>query len=82
MSQDSQSLILVDGFITTSMSLIAAGQHSYENDVVGVSTGFLDPLGLTVHTIDFTVENLGGGDMVGGILLNVILEEVHPYNGY
>lgn len=70
-SQDCVVNAYIDGFLMNNFP-IASGLISIENMVTPVST---EPLGTDVaHTVDFTVENIGGGNMLGGVRQFCILE--------
>lgn len=68
--------VYFDGLLVISGGIIAGGQINYENRVVGITSATVDPTGLTSHTIDIQITNMGAGNLEGGIEWTGILEAV------
>ncbi len=63
-----------NGLITTCLTVMSSGQLEYHNEVLGLSTEIIDPIGAFVHTLDFIIYNRGLGDLYGGIQYVTVLE--------
>ncbi len=66
----------IDGFVAGMLGVMEGGSPYYENRIVSLTTEPYDPLGLTSHTVDVTITNLGGGNLLGGIDLIGIMEAI------
>jgi len=75
-SQDVSAWILFDGENCGCLWQVGSGNTHYENEVVPLSTGMLDPLAAAEHNLNFFITNEGGGDLYGGCTVVVLLEKV------
>ena len=75
-TEDAISWVYFDGHLVMSAGIMTGGQSVYENRVVGLTTATVDPAGLTSHTVDIQITNLGAGNLEGGVTWTGILEAV------
>lgn len=75
-SEDAIAQAYVDGFTIGPLIILNGGTGYYENRVLSVSTEPIDPTGLAAHTVDITITNLGGGNLLGGVDVIAILEAI------
>ncbi len=75
-TEDALVLIYMDGFVSGTLGVMGGGSPYYENRIVSLTTEPIDPTGLTSHTVDVTIRNLGAGNLLGAIDLIGILEAI------
>lgn len=72
-SQDVEFVMLMDGVLPLAMVIEAGSMiHQYEQIVWGKTT-MLDPTSALPHTWDFTIKNLGPGNLVGSFHTALVL---------
>ena len=75
-TEDGIALGYIDGALAVTVGVFSGGGPYYENYILGLSTETVDPTGLTAHTMDVTITNLGAGNLEGGIDLIGIVQAI------
>lgn len=74
-SQDISVGIYFEGFCAGTLLQLTGGVSHYDNDVVPLTTAWLDPTGAS-HPLEFRLKNEGGGDLYGGSTIFGVLHAV------
>lgn len=76
MNQDFRLLVYWDTLFAGYFGTSEGGHPLDSVGVVAFTSATIDPTGLTAHIIDIQIENIGGGDLSGGISMFGIIEAV------
>lgn len=75
-SQDVSAWIEFDGVFCGCLLWVGAGDTHYENEVVPLSSGMLDPAAAAAHNMNFYYTNEGAANLFGGCSIFLMLERV------